>query len=76
MGLVNVRIHGEAEAALAELTADGTTVSEAVRRALIESRQLRRREVMRADALRDLADPEDQAAVRRALDEWADADTW
>lgn len=76
MGLMNVRIQGEAEAALAELTADGTTVSDAVRRALLESAQLRRRERMRADALRAMNDPDDRAAMRQVMDEWADVSAW
>ncbi|WP_068433105.1 hypothetical protein [Piscicoccus intestinalis] len=76
MGLVNVRIQGEAEAALAELTADGTTVSDAVRRALLESAQLRRRERMRADALRAMNDSDDRAAMRQVMNEWADVSAW
>lgn len=74
MAIVNVRISGEAEEALAELTADGTSVSDAVRRALLESVQLRRREQMRADARRAMADPADREAVRRAMEEWSDVD--
>ncbi|SOC56741.1 hypothetical protein [Ornithinimicrobium cerasi] len=74
MGVVNVRISGEAEQALAELTADGTSTSEAVRRALVEAVRLRRRETMRLDARRAMADPSDREAVRRAMEEWADVD--
>ena len=72
MAVVNVRISGEAEEALRALTADGVTVSEAVRRALLESVRLRRREQLRAEALRAMADPDDRAAMRAALEEWAD----
>lgn len=74
MGVVNVRISGEAERALAELTADGTSTSEAVRRALVDAVQLRRREEMLLDARRAMADPADREAVRRAMDDWADVD--
>lgn len=76
MALVNVRINGEAEEALEALTADGTTVSEAVRRALLDSLLLRRRAQMRDEALRELADPDDRAAVQRVMDEWADVGSW
>ena len=62
---------GAAEAALAELTADGTAVSDAVRRALLESAQLRR-ERMWADARRAMNDPDDRAVMRQVVDEWAD----
>lgn len=67
-----MRIQGAAEAALAELTADGTAVSDAVRRALLESAQLRRRERMWADARRAMNDPDDRAVMRQVVDEWAD----
>lgn len=74
MGIVNVRISGEAEQALKELTADGTSTSDAVRRALLDAVTLRRREQMRAEALRSMADPADRAALRQAMEEWADVD--
>lgn len=74
MGIVNVRISGEAEQALQELTADGTSTSEAVRRALLDAVALRRREQMRAEALRSMADPADREALRQAMEEWADVD--
>ena len=74
MGVVNVRISGEAEQALAELTADGTSTSDAVRRALLDSVLLRRRQRMRDDARRAMEDPADREAMRRAMEEWADAD--
>lgn len=71
---MNVRISGEAEEALAELTADGTSTSEAVRRALLDSVLLRRRQQMRDEARRAMADPADRDAVREAMQEWADVD--
>lgn len=74
MGIVNVRISGEAEQALAELTADGTSTSEAVRRALLDAVFLRRRQQMRAEAAQAMADPADRAAVEEAMQEWADVD--
>lgn len=71
---MNVRISGEAEQALAELTADGTSTSDAVRRALLDSVLLRRRQRMRDDARRAMEDPADREAMRRAMEEWADVD--
>ncbi len=71
---MNVRISGEAERALAELTADGTSTSDAVRRALLDSVLLRRRQRMRDDARRAMEDPADREAVRQAMEEWGDVD--
>ena len=72
MSLVNVRISGAAETALQELTANGLSVSEAVRDALVMAARLRRREQMRVEALRAMADPDDRAAVRRVMEDWDD----
>lgn len=74
MGIVNVRISGSAEQALRELTADGTSTSDAVRQALQDSVALLRRRAMLADARLAMADPADRAAVREAMQEWADVD--
>ncbi|QDO87512.1 hypothetical protein FNH13_03480 [Ornithinimicrobium ciconiae] len=76
MAIVNVRISGEAERALQQLTADGTSTSEAVRRALIEAVALRRRRAMLDDARLAMADPADREAIRAAMQEWADVDPW
>lgn len=72
MSLVNVRISGQAEEALTTLTADGTSVSDAVRRALIDSARLQRRHQLRAEALRSMEDPGDRAKVQQVWDEWSD----
>ncbi|MGM0385537.1 MAG: hypothetical protein ACQERF_06095 [Actinomycetota bacterium] len=74
MGIVNVRISGEAEQALNELTADGTSTSDAVRQALLDAVMLRHRRQMRAEALLSMTDPADREAVRQAMEEWADVD--
>lgn len=52
-------------AALGELTADGSTVSEAIGRALVGSTKLRRCEQMRAESLALLNDEVDLAETRR-----------
>ena len=67
MAVLNFRTDDRSEAALAELTADGSTTSEAIRQALVDAVKLRRREQMRAES-RELAnDPEDRAESRRVL---------
>jgi hypothetical protein len=72
MGVVTFRTDARSEAALAELTTDGSSVSEAVRQALVDAVRLRRREQMRraSTALaEDPADLEESAAVRRDMDD-------
>jgi hypothetical protein len=72
MAVVNFRTDKNSEAALAELTADGTTVSDAIRKALVDAVRLRRREQMRFESLEILHDSDDLAeslAVRKEMDE-------
>jgi hypothetical protein len=72
MAVVNFRTDESSEAALAELTADGTTVSDAIRRALVDAVRLRRRMQMRRESLEMLHDSDDLAesrAVRKEMDE-------
>jgi hypothetical protein len=72
MAVVNFRTDESSEAALAELTADGTTVSDAIRRALVDAVRLRRREQMRLESLELRHDSDDLAesrAVREEMDE-------
>jgi hypothetical protein len=69
MVVVNFRTDERSEHALAELTADGTTVSEAIRQALVDAVRLRRRERMRRESLEASADLDDLAESRRALEE-------
>jgi hypothetical protein len=65
MAVVTFRTDPEADAALAELTAVGSTVSEALRRALSDAVRLRRREQMRRESLEAAADPADLAEARQ-----------
>jgi uncharacterized membrane protein len=51
MAVVHFRTDTTSERALAELTADGSTVSEAIRRALVDAVRLRRRELMQTTAV-------------------------
>jgi hypothetical protein len=72
MAVVNFRTDDRSERALAELMADGTTTSAAIRQALVDAVRLRRREQMRAESLEVLNDENDRAESRRVL---ADMDT-
>lgn len=72
MAVVNFRTDGPAERALAELTADGSSVSDAIRQALVDAVRFRRREQMRRESLAAASDPSDLAEsrqVRREMDE-------
>lgn len=69
MPVVNFRTDERAERALAELTADGSTTSEAIRQALVDAVRLRRRERMRAESLQVADDAADLAESRRVLGE-------
>jgi Arc/MetJ-type ribon-helix-helix transcriptional regulator len=69
MAVVTFRTDEQTDEALAMLTADGTSVSEAIRRALADALRQERRRQMREEALRDMADPEYVAESRRLLEE-------
>jgi len=69
MAVLNFRTDERSERALAELTADGSTTSEAIRQALVDSARLRRREQMRAESLEMMDDENDRAESRRVLAE-------
>ncbi|CAN5354952.1 hypothetical protein BH20ACT5_BH20ACT5_09850 [soil metagenome] len=76
MAVVNFRTDEAAEAALAELTADGSTVSEAIRQALVDAVRLRRRELMRRESLEVANDPADREESRQVLQEMDDLRAW
>jgi hypothetical protein len=76
MPVVNFRTDEQAERALAELTADGTTVSDAIRRALVDAVRLRRREQMRRESLDAANDPSDLAESRQVLKEMDELRAW
>lgn len=72
MAVVNFRTDDRADQALAELTADGSTVSAAIRQALVDAVRLRRREQMRRESMeasRNTSDLAESLAVRREMDE-------
>jgi hypothetical protein len=76
MPTVNFRTDDASERALEELTADGSTVSVAVRRALIDAVRLRRRERMRRESLELLHDADDLAESRAVIREMDDLRAW
>jgi hypothetical protein len=59
--VVNFRTDETSDRALAELTADGTSTSAAIRQALLDSVRLRKREQMRLEASSLVDDVEDRA---------------
>lgn len=61
---------------MAELTADGATVSDAIRQALVDAVRLRRRERMRSESLAAASDPADLAESRRVLEEMDALRAW
>jgi len=76
MAVVNFRTDERAERALAELTADGSTVSDAIRQALVDAVRLRRREKMRRESLEVSGDPADAAESRQVLAEMDELRAW
>lgn len=76
MAVLNFRTDERSERALAELTADGSTVSDAIRQALVDAVRLRRREQMRVESLELMNDAEDRAESRRVLAEMDDLRAW
>jgi hypothetical protein len=64
MGTLTIRTDSEVERALAELTSDGRSRSEAARAAILDAERARRRELMRAEAEDLRNDPDDVAAAR------------
>jgi len=76
MRVLNFRTDDPSERALAELTADGSTTSEAIRHALVDAVRLRRREQMRAESLELMNDEDDRAESRKVLAEMDELRAW
>ena len=76
MPVVNFRTDERSDRALAELTADGSTVSDAIRQALVDAVRLRRLEQMRRESMELASDPADLAESRRVLKEMDDLRAW
>lgn len=76
MAVVNFRTDDRSERALAELTSDGSTVSDAIRQALVDAVRLRRREQMRQESLEASQDSADLAESRQVLTEMDELRAW
>ena len=76
MAIVNFRTDERSDAAIAELTADGVSVSEAIRQALVDAVRLRRREKMRRESLALAHDAADLAESRQVLREMDELRAW
>ena len=76
MAVVNFRTDERSDAALAELTANGSSVSDAIRQALVDAVRLRRREQMRRESLEVSADAKDVAESRAVLKAMDDLRAW
>ena len=74
--VVNFRTDERSDRALAELTADGSSVSEAIRQALVDAVRLRRREQMRRESLTVSTDPVDLAETRQVLSDMDELRAW
>ena len=76
MSVLNFRTDERSERALAELMSDGSTASEAIRRALVDAVRLRRREQMRAESRALMNNEDDRAESRRVLAEMDELRAW
>ncbi len=76
MPVLNFRTDERSERALAELTVDGSTTSEAIRQALVDAVRLRRREQMRVESRELLNDEADRAESRRVLADMDEFRAW
>ncbi len=76
MPVLNFRTDERSERALAELTADGSTASEAIRQALVDAVRFRRREQMRAESIEVINDKSDREESRRVLAEMDELRAW
>jgi len=76
MTVVNFRTDERSDRALAELTADGATVSEAIRQALVDAVRLRRREQMRRESREVSEDPGEVAESKAVLREMEALRAW
>jgi hypothetical protein len=76
MPVLNFRTDERSERALAELMADGSTASDAIRQALVDAARLRRREQMRTESLALMNDEADRVESRQVLSEMDELRAW
>ncbi|TFB73195.1 hypothetical protein E3O06_08150 [Cryobacterium glaciale] len=76
MAIVNFRTDEVTQQALDELTAEGSTVSAAIRKALLDAARQKRRNFMRRESTALLNDAADLAESRAALRDMDDLRAW
>jgi hypothetical protein len=76
MTIINVRTDARTDAALAQLTADGTSRSEAIRRAIIDAAREANARRLREESQRLRNDPDDLAEMRRIQELMEDLRAW
>ncbi|WP_343598750.1 hypothetical protein [Mycobacterium sp.] len=76
MGTLTIRTDPEVELALAALTSEGQSRSEAARQAILDAERARRRARLRAEAEQLRNDPEDAAASRELAAEMDAIRAW
>ena len=76
MASINFRTDEPAQRALDELTADGSTVSTAIRQALVDAARHQRRKKMRAESAALREDDADRAESRAVLEEMDHLRAW
>jgi predicted transcriptional regulator len=76
MRAITFRPDDEVEAALAALTADGTSQSAVIREAIMAAYRRKRSAELRAETAALAADPEDRAEMRAVLAEMDELRAW
>ena len=76
MAIVNFRTDDLSQQALDELTAEGATVSAAIRQALLDAARQKRRDLMRRESTALLDDAADRAESRAVLRDLDDLRAW
>lgn len=76
MSILTIRTDADVDRALATLTADGRSRSEAVRGAILEAERALRRAHLRAEAEALRADPDDVAAAKSLAAEMERLGAW
>ncbi len=73
---ITFRPDSEVERALAALTSDGTSVSAAVRQAIVDAARRHAEESLRAEAAALAADPDDRAEAAQVLRDLESLRAW
>lgn len=76
MSIITVRTDDETQRALDELTADGTTVSDAVRAALLDAATRHAKLRLRSEVASIAADPDDRREAAQVLRDMEILDAW